>query len=59
MNHLDRITRAPGVLAGHACIQSIRVTVGLIVGQIATARSIEELLHWSQQKRGGVFPAPL
>jgi uncharacterized protein (DUF433 family) len=40
----DRITQAPGVMGGKACICGMRVTVGMIVGQIGSGRSIEELL---------------
>jgi uncharacterized protein (DUF433 family) len=40
----DRITQAPGVMGGKACIRGMRVTVGMIVGQIGSGRSIEELL---------------
>lgn len=44
MNDFDRITYAPDVMGGKACIRSTRVTVSMIVGQIATGRSINELL---------------
>jgi len=40
----DRITQEPGVMGGKACIRGMRVTVGMIVGQIGSGRSIEELL---------------
>lgn len=45
MNQFDRITQQPGVMGGKACIRGMRVTVGMIVGQIGTGRSIEELLN--------------
>lgn len=32
-------------MGGHACIRGMRVTVGMLVGQIAAGRSIEELLQ--------------
>jgi len=41
---LDRITQHPAVMGGRACIRGMRVTVGMIVGQIATGVSIEALL---------------
>jgi len=41
---LDRITQNPLVMGGKACIRGMRVTVGMIVGQIGAGRSIEELL---------------
>ena len=44
MEGLERITQEPGVMAGKPCIRGMRVTVGMIVGQISTGRSIEELL---------------
>jgi uncharacterized protein (DUF433 family) len=40
----ERITQEPGVMGGKACIRGLRVTVGMIVGQIGSGRSIEELL---------------
>jgi uncharacterized protein (DUF433 family) len=44
MNHLDRITQDPGVMGGKACIRGLRVTVGMIVGQIGTGHTIEQIL---------------
>lgn len=44
MNQFDRITQQPGVMGGKACIRGMRVTVGMVVGQIGAGRSIEELL---------------
>jgi uncharacterized protein (DUF433 family) len=44
MDPLDRITQDPAVMAGRACIRGMRVTVGMIVGQIGAGRSIENLL---------------
>jgi len=44
MDSLDRITQDPAVMAGRACIRGMRVTVGMIVGQIGAGRSIEDLL---------------
>ena len=35
MEHLDRITQNPAVMGGKACIRGLRVTVGMIVGQLA------------------------
>ena len=34
MGQLDRITQDPDVMGGRACIRGMRVTVGMIVGQI-------------------------
>ncbi len=44
MDDLDRITREPGMMGGKACIRGMRVTVGMVVGQIGAGRSVEELL---------------
>ena len=44
MTHLDRITQDPGIMGGKACIRGMRVTVGMIVGQIGAGQTIEELL---------------
>lgn len=41
---LDHITQNPAVMGGRACIRGMRVTVGMIVGQIAAGVSIEALL---------------
>ena len=41
---LDRITHASDVMGGKACIRGLRVTVGMIVGQIGAGRSIEQVL---------------
>ena len=44
IDSLDHITQDPAVMAGRACIRGMRVTVGMIVGQIGAGRSIEDLL---------------
>jgi len=44
MHQLDRITRDPAVMGGKACIRGMRVTVGMIVGQIGAGHTIDELL---------------
>lgn len=41
---LDRITQQPDVMGGKACIRGMRVTVGMVVGQVGAGRSIEEIL---------------
>ncbi|MDR1588409.1 MAG: DUF433 domain-containing protein [Treponema sp.] len=41
---LDRITQNPAVMGGKPCIRGMRVTVGMIVGQIGAGVSVEELL---------------
>ena len=44
MDTLERITQDPGIMGGKPCIRGMRVTVGMIVGQIAGGRSIDDLL---------------
>ena len=44
MRQFDRITQEPGVMGGKACIRGMRVTVGMIVSQIGTGHSIENIL---------------
>lgn len=44
MGPFDRITRDPGVMGGRAGIRGMRVTVGMIVGQIGAGVSIDDLL---------------
>jgi uncharacterized protein (DUF433 family) len=44
MTNLERVTRDPAVMGGRACIRGMRVTVGMIVGQIGAGTTIDELL---------------
>ena len=44
IENLDRITQDSAVMGGKPCIRGMRVTVGMIVGQIGAGVSIEELL---------------
>ncbi|HEX6137772.1 MAG TPA: DUF433 domain-containing protein [Casimicrobiaceae bacterium] len=44
MEHLDRISQNPAVMGGRPCIRGMRVTVGMVVGQIAAGQSIDEVL---------------
>ena len=44
MGQLNRITQQPGVMGGKACIRGMRVTVGMIVGQIGAGHSVDEIL---------------
>jgi uncharacterized protein (DUF433 family) len=44
MVQLDRITQNPAVMGGKACIRGMRVTVGMIVGQIGAGRAIDDVL---------------
>jgi uncharacterized protein (DUF433 family) len=44
MTQLNRITRSPNIMGGKACIRGMRVTVGMIVGQIGAGRTVDEVL---------------
>jgi len=44
MGQLNRITQAPEMMGGKACIRGMRVTVGMIVGQVGAEHSIDEIL---------------
>lgn len=44
MAQLDRITQDLAVMGGKPCIRGMRVTVGMIVGQIGAGRTIEDVL---------------
>jgi uncharacterized protein (DUF433 family) len=44
MAPLDRITQDPAVMGGKPCVRGMRVTVGMIVGQIGSGHTIEEVL---------------
>jgi len=45
MTKLDRITFDPQVMGGRACIRGLRVTVGAIVGLVASGHSTEAILQ--------------
>jgi uncharacterized protein (DUF433 family) len=42
---LSRITQDPAVMGGRPCIRGMRVTVGTIVGLLASGRSEAEILE--------------
>ena len=44
MGQLNRITQRPEVMGGKACIRGIRVTVGMVVGQIGAGHSVDEVI---------------
>ncbi|HZT27687.1 MAG TPA: DUF433 domain-containing protein [Pseudolabrys sp.] len=44
MTDFARITQDPAVMGGKPCIRGLRVTVGMIVGQIGAGRTTDELL---------------
>jgi uncharacterized protein (DUF433 family) len=45
MKPLDRISFDPRIMGGKPCIRGTRVTVGTIVGLIASGSSTEEILR--------------
>ena len=45
MGDMSRIKRDPAVMAGKPCIRNMRVTVAMIVGQIAEGAPIDDLLQ--------------
>ncbi|MBF0391693.1 MAG: DUF433 domain-containing protein [Alphaproteobacteria bacterium] len=44
MGQFDRVTQRADVMGGKACIRGMRVTVGMIVGQIAAGHGIDDVL---------------
>jgi uncharacterized protein (DUF433 family) len=41
---LDRLTRTPEVMGGKPCVRGLRVTVGMLVGLVASGHSTGEIL---------------
>ena len=44
MQNLDKITFDPNVMCGKPCIRGMRVTVGTLVGLLASGYSVERIL---------------
>ena len=44
MTRLDRITLSPEVMGGKPCIRGMRVTVGTVVGLVASGHTRAEIL---------------
>ena len=44
MQKLSRITMDPQVMGGKPCIRNLRVTVGTLVGLMASGKTIDEVL---------------
>ena len=58
MDLLKRITRNPEVMAGKPCIRGMRVTVGMVLNQLATGQTIAELLaDFPYLERDDIFAA--
>jgi len=45
MEFLNRITFDPGIMGGKPCIRGMRVTVGMIVGLVASGHGKQEILE--------------
>jgi len=45
MQPFDRITQDPGIMGGKACVRGMRVTVGMIVGQVGAGQSVDGILN--------------
>lgn len=41
----SRITIDPAQMGGRPCIRGLRVTVGMILGQLAAGRTVEDVLE--------------
>ncbi len=44
MGPFDRITQSPAIMGGKPCIRGMRVTVGMIVGQIGAGHRVDDVL---------------
>jgi uncharacterized protein (DUF433 family) len=44
MSDFPRITQNPAVMGGKPCVRGLRVTVGMIVGQLGAGRTMDGLL---------------
>lgn len=45
MSEFPRLTRNPNVMTGKVCIRGMRITVEMILGQLADGVTIDELLN--------------
>ncbi|TPQ24853.1 DUF433 domain-containing protein [Methylomonas koyamae] len=44
MKNFQRITFNPSLMGGRPCIRSLRVTVGTVVGLVASGYSVQQIL---------------
>ena len=44
LDHLTRITQDPGMMGGRACIRGMRVTAGMVAGQIGAGHTVDDVL---------------
>lgn len=59
MNSFPRITVDPQVMGGKPCIRGMRVTVGTIVGLVATGKTAAEILEAYPYLEEGDIPEAL
>ncbi len=59
MEAFERITLNPRVMGGKPCIRGMRVTVGVIVGLMATGVSADEILRAYPYLEAEDIPAAL
>ncbi len=45
MQNLERITFDPNVMGGKPCIRGMRVTVGTVVGLVASGHSTDQIIE--------------
>lgn len=45
MSEFPHITRDPAKMGGKPCVRGLRVTIGMIVGQIGAGRTVDDLLR--------------
>ena len=58
MNPVERVTLDPLVMGGKPCIRGMRVTVGMILGQLAAGHSVEDVLEaYPYLERDDLFAA--
>ncbi|MEM7658041.1 MAG: DUF433 domain-containing protein [Bacteroidota bacterium] len=58
MDYRKHITLEPGKRSGQPCIRGLRITVGDILGYLATGMSIEEILNdFPQLQQDDVYAA--
>lgn len=44
MRDFDRVTHDPTVMGGRPCIRGMRVTVQMIIGELESGRTVEQIL---------------
>lgn len=58
MMEFNRITQQPDIMGGKPCIRGMRVTVGMIVGQVGAGRGIDGILaDYPYLEREDIFQA--